>query len=224
MAEKVHVWADGLSLATGLILGDGGAYVGQAPYLLHLRDLDGDDRADNRRVVLEGFGLQDRHELLNGFNWGPDGSLYMTHGVFTHSKVRVPGEPEDTGVTINAGVGRYNPRKNRFEVYADGTSNPWGVDFDATGNAFVSACVIDHFFHLAPGGVYVRQGGQPTFPYSYQLLPSIVDHRHHMAAYCGVQIYLGDQYPEMYTGKAMMGNIHDNAVHADTLSQWRINF
>lgn len=218
VADKVHVWADDLSLATGLILGDGGAYVGQAPYLLHLRDTDGDDKADHRRTVLEGFGLEDRHELLNGFNWGPDGSLYMTHGVFTHSKVRLPGAPEDTGVTINAGVGRYDPRKNKFEVFADGTSNPWGVDFDATGNAFVSACVIDHLFHLAPGGVYVRQGGQPTFPYSYELLPSIVDHRHHMAAYCGVQVYLGDQYPDEYTGKIMMGNIHDNSVHSDLLT------
>jgi len=217
VADKVHVWADGLSLATGLILGDGGAYVGQAPYLLHLQDTDGDDRADKRTVVLEGFGMEDRHELLNGFNWGPDGALYMTHGVFTFSKVRRPGQPADEGVEINAGVGRYNPRKKTFEVFADGTSNPWGVDFDAAGNAFVSACVIDHMFHLAAGGIYARQAGQPAFPYSYQLLPSIVDHRHLMAAYCGVQVYLGNQYPAEYTGKIMMGNIHDNAVHADVL-------
>ncbi len=217
VADQVHVWADGLSLATGLILGDGGAYVGQAPYLLHLQDTDGDDRADKRTVVLEGFGMEDRHELLNGFNWGPDGALYMTHGVFTFSKVRRPGQPADEGVAINAGVGRYDTRKKSFEVFADGTSNPWGVDFDAVGNAFVSACVIDHLFHLAAGGIYVRQAGQPAFPYSYQLLPSIVDHRHLMAAYSGVQVYLGNQYPAEYTGKIMMGNIHDNAVHADVL-------
>ncbi len=224
VADKVHVWADGLNIATGLILGDGGAYVGQAPHLLHLKDTNGDDRADTRDIVMTGFGLEDRHELLNGFNWGPDGWLYMTHGVFTHSKVRQPGAAEDTGVIMNAALGRWHPRTKKFEVFADGTSNPWGVDFDAKGNAFVSACVIDHLFHLAPGGLYQRQAGQPAFPYGYELLPSIVDHRHHMAAYCGVQVYLGNQYPAEYRGKIMMGNIHDNSVHADVLTEQGSSF
>lgn len=67
VADKVHVWADGLDLATGILLGRGGAFVGQAPHLLFLRDTDGDDRADTREVVKTGFGLEDRHELLNGF-------------------------------------------------------------------------------------------------------------------------------------------------------------
>jgi hypothetical protein len=78
---------------------------------------------------------------------------------------------------------------------AEGASNQWGVDWDAAGNPFVSACVIDHLFHMAPGGIFVRQAGNPPFPYAYQLLPSIVDHKHFMAAYAGVQIYQGNQYP-----------------------------
>jgi putative membrane-bound dehydrogenase-like protein len=217
-ADRVHVWADGLNLATGILLGNGGAYVGQAPHLLFLQDTTGDDRADRREILMTGFGLQDRHELLNGFAWGPDGWLYMTHGVFTYSTVRQMDDPEDDGVEMNAALARYHPRSQRFEVFADGTSNPWGVDFDRAGNAFVSACVIDHLFHLAPGGIYVRQAGAPTFPYAYQLLPSIVDHRHHMAAYAGVQVYQGDQYPPDYRGTILMGNIHDNAVHQDRLT------
>jgi putative membrane-bound dehydrogenase-like protein len=183
-----------------------------------LKDTTGDDRADTREVMMTGFGLEDRHELLNGFNWGPDGHLYMTHGVFTYSEVRNPDDPEDDGVAMNAALARWHPRTKRFEVFADGTSNPWGVDFDRHGNAFVSACVIDHLFHMAPGGIYARQAGTPAFPYAYELLPSIVDHRHHMAAYCGVQVYLGDQYPAAHQDTILMGNIHDNAVHQDRLT------
>ncbi len=224
-ADKVHVWADGLSLATGLLLGNGGAYVGQAPHLLFLKDTDGDDRADTREVVMTGFGLEDRHELLNGFTWGPDGYLYMTHGVFTRSKVKNPDDPNDDGIYVDAAVARWHPRTKKFEVFADGTSNPWGVDFDYAGNAFISACVIDHMWHMAPGGQYLRQGGTWPNPYGYADmhsqrggLPSIVDHRHHMAAYCGIQIYQGNQYPAEHLGTVLCGNIHDNSVHQDVLT------
>src|SRR5207237_10069393 len=104
-ADKVTVFADGLNLATGLQLGNGGVYVGQAPEFLFLEDTDGDGKADHRTVLKKGFGLDDRHELLNGFTWGPDGWLYMTHGVFTYSKVKDPNDPDDKGVAVNAAVG-----------------------------------------------------------------------------------------------------------------------
>ena len=218
-ADKATVFADGFNLLTGILVGNGGVYVGQAPDFLFLEDTDGDDKADKRTVLKTGFGLHDRHELLNGFAWGPDGWLYMTHGVFTYSKVKDPDSPNDDGVKVDAAVARYHPRTKKFEVFADGTSNPWGVDFDREGNAFVSACVIDHLFHVTPGGLYVRQGGIPPNPYSYGLLPSIVDHKHFRAAYAGAQVYQGNMYPENYKGTLMMGNIHQSAINHDTLTR-----
>jgi putative membrane-bound dehydrogenase-like protein len=218
-ADKVTVFADGFNLATGILIGNGGVYLGQAPDFLFLEDTNGDDKADKRTVLKTGFGLDDRHELLNGFAWGPDGWLYMTHGVFTRSRVKDPNNPGDNGVKVDAAVARYHPRTKRFEVFADGTSNPWGVDFDRAGNAFISACVIDHLFHVTPGGLYVRQGGTPANPYSYQLLPSIVDHKHFRAAYAGAQIYQGNMYPEQYRGTIMMGNIHQSAINHDNLKR-----
>ncbi|MEZ5301644.1 MAG: hypothetical protein R3F11_13480 [Verrucomicrobiales bacterium] len=217
-ADKMVVFADGLDLASGILCGNGGAYVGQQPHLLFLKDTDGDDMADQYTVELTGFGREDTHELLNSFTWGPDGCLYMTHGVFTHSKVRDPRNPDDPGVVANAAVARFDPRTRKFEVFADGTSNPWGVDFDWRGNAFLSACVIDHMFHMHPGGHYARQGGSPDNPFGYELLPSIVDHAHFRAAYAGVQIYNGGVYPDDYTGKIFIGNIHGNMVHMDELT------
>lgn len=217
-ADKVTVFAEGFNLATGLLLGNGGVYLGQAPQLLFLQDTNGDDKADQQTVLLNGFGLEDRHELLNGFTWGPDGWMYMTHGVFTQSAVKDPEHPNAPAVIMNAAIARFHPVSKKFEIFSDGTSNPWGVDFDATGQAFVSACVIDHLFHVVPGGLYARQAGQPEFPFAYDLLPSIVDHKHHMAAYAGIQIYQGNQYPAEYRGAAIMGNIHDNSLHWDRLT------
>ncbi len=236
-ADKRTVFVEGLNLASAIICGDDGIYVGQQPHLIHFRDADGDDQPDAWRVVLTGFGREDTHELLNSFTWGPDGWLYMTHGVFTNSKVRRPGQPESEGFKFDAGIGRARPVRQtllsvpsekqtgvsvsppwEFEVFADGTSNPWGCDYDAAGNFFVSACVIDHFFHMAPGGIYVRQGGAPENPYAYEQLPSIVKHKHFRAAYAGVQIYQGGRYPADTHGHAFIGNIHDNAIHEEILT------
>src|SRR5687768_12576354 len=217
-ADKVTVFADGLNLATGLAIGNGGVYVGQAPHLFFYKDTNGDDKADDRQIIMTGFGLEDRHELLNGFAWGPDGALHMTHGVFTISKVKNPDDATAPEVLMTAAVARFFPKTKKFEVISEGASNQWGVDWDAGGNAFVSACVIDHLFHMAPGGIYRRQAGNPPHPYAYELLPSIVDHRHHMAAYAGIQVYQGDQYPAEHKGTILMGNIHDSAVHQDRLT------
>ncbi|MFN0075041.1 MAG: PVC-type heme-binding CxxCH protein [Prosthecobacter sp.] len=252
-ADKRTVFVEGLDMGSAILCGDGGIYVGQQPHLLHFKDTDGDDHADEWRVVLTGFGREDTHELLNSFCWGPDGWLYMTHGVFTNSKVRRPGQKESEGFKFDAGIGRARPVGQasslsssasgilpetaqpgkmpgtpeagrmpalpwEFEVFADGTSNPWGCDYDAAGNFFVSACVIDHFFHMAPGGIYVRQGGAPENPYAYELLPSIVKHKHFRAAYAGVQIYQGGRYPADTHGHAFIGNIHDNAIHEEVLT------
>jgi putative membrane-bound dehydrogenase-like protein len=223
-ADKRTVFVEGLNLASAIICGDDGIYVGQQPHLIHFRDADGDDKPDAWRVVLTGFGREDTHELVNSFTWGPDGWLYMTHGVFTNSKVRRPGQPESEGFKFDAGIGRARATTHtkegawEFEVFADGTSNPWGCDYDAAGNFFVSACVIDHFFHMAPGGIYVRQGGAPENPYAYELLPSIVKHKHFRAAYAGIQIYQGGRYPADTNGHAFIGNIHDNAIHEEVLT------
>src|SRR5438876_10992075 len=69
-ADKVTVFAEGFSLATGLALGNCGVYVGAAPNLYFLQDTNGDNKADVTTVLKTGFGLEDRHELLNGFTWG----------------------------------------------------------------------------------------------------------------------------------------------------------
>src|SRR5207245_158732 len=106
---KVTIFTNGLNLATGILVGHGGVYVGQAPDLLHF-DFDASVNAPRGPPVpeLTGFGLEDRHELLNGFTWGPDGWLYLTQGIFTRSKVKVgragPGapllEPNSPGVEM----------------------------------------------------------------------------------------------------------------------------
>src|SRR5438132_12258372 len=64
-ADKVTVFADGYSLATGLALGNGGVYLGVAPDLLFLEDTNGDDNADKTTVLMPGLGMDALRVLLN---------------------------------------------------------------------------------------------------------------------------------------------------------------
>ncbi len=224
VADKVTVFADGFSLATGLALGNGGVYLAQGPDLLFLEDTNGNDKADKTTVLKTGFEMEDRHELLNGLAWGPDGWLYMTRSVLTHSKVKDPNNPNGDGVTMDGALVRFHPVTKKFEVFADGTSYPWGVDWNERGDAFVSASVIHHLFHMAPGGQYNRQGGAWANPYGYAQdlpskgLPAIVDWRHYRSGHAGICDYQGDQYPAAWRGLVFLGNIHQNALNLDRLT------
>ena len=133
----------------------GGVWLGAAPYLLFIpADFKTDKPTGPPQKLLDGWGTQDTHEVLNSLRWGPDGWLYGTHGVFTHSNVGKPGAPDSERTKLNAGVWRYHPTTHKFELFSEGTSNPWGLDFNDYGHAFITACVIPHMYHMIQGGRY----------------------------------------------------------------------
>src|SRR3954469_1581576 len=235
--DKRKVFIEGLNLVSGMELGFGGVYVGAAPYLLFIPDRNGDDIPDGKpEVLLDGWAYEDTHETLNTFNWGPDGWLYGCHGVFTHSRVGKPGTPDAERIPINAGIWRYHPTRHKFEVFAEGTSNPWGIDWDDNGQAFCTACVIPHLYHVIQGARYIRQAGEHMNPYTYADIQTIADHRHYIGntphegngrsndaggghAHCGAMIYLGGTWPDEYRHSIFMNNIHGQRVNQDILER-----
>ncbi len=178
--ESQKVFAEKLNLVSGIEVGFGGVWVGAAPYLMFLPDADGDDRFDGAaKILLDGWHYEDTHETLNSFRWGPDGWLYGCHGVFTHSLVGKPGTPDDERIPLNAAVWRYHPTRHEFEIFAEGGSNQWGIDFNDRGDWFMECCVIPHMFHVIQGARYFRQAGQHFNQYTYEDIPTIADHLHY---------------------------------------------
>ncbi len=220
--DRVTVYAEGLNIPSGVAVGYGGVWVANSPDILFMQDTDGDGKADKTEVVVTGFGRSDTHELPNSLTWGPDGWLYGLNGVFNHSHVKYPENSpnyraNDPGWQFTCAMFRIHPRTREFQVFCEGTSNPWGIAFDGEGSAFVSACVIDHLWHLVETGYYHRQGG-PYPPFTWKI-ESIVKHKHQKAAYCGLTFFDSDAYPEKYREKLYMGNIHGNCINVDTLAR-----
>ena len=232
--DKRTVFIERLNLVSGLQVGLGGVWVGAAPYLMFIADRNNDLKPDgDPEIKLDGWAWQDTHETLNTFTWGPDGWLYGCQGVFTHSNVGKPGAPDSERTRLNGAVWRYHPTREVFEIFSEGTSNPWGIDFDARGQAFIEACVIPHIFHMIQGARYHRQAGQHFNPHIYDDIKTIGDHVHwagnkgpHAAnsrsdaaggghAHAGLMVYLGGSFPEEYTGKLFMNNIHGQRLNMD---------
>jgi putative heme-binding domain-containing protein len=209
--DKITVFADGLNIPSGIAVGHGGVWVCNSPDILFMQDTHGTGHADKREVVVTGFGRYDTHELPNSLTWGPDGYLYGLNGVFNPAVIKQNGKE----FRFTCAMFRINPRTREFEVFCEGTSNPWGIAFDPHGSAFVSACVVDHLWHLTETGYYQRQGG-PYPPFTW-ILPSIVHERHQKAAYCGLLYMDTDAFPEKYRDKLIMGNIHGNCLNVDSL-------
>jgi putative heme-binding domain-containing protein len=213
-ADKVSLFAEGLNIPTGVAIGYGGVWVLNAPDLLFMREKDG--KEISREVVLTGFGRTDTHELPNSLTWGPDGWLYGLNGVFNQSRVRSNKGKE---YQFNCALWRVHPRTHEFQIVSEGTSNPYGVAWDAEGSAIVEAChwANDHLFHFVETGHYQRQAG--TFPSFTIPIGSITDHGHQKTAYCGIANLETDAYPPQYRERIVVGNIHGGAINVDRLQR-----
>ncbi|HCS52081.1 PVC-type heme-binding CxxCH protein [Rubinisphaera sp.] len=220
--DKTTIFAEGLNIPSGIAVGHGGVWVANAPDLLFMQDTDGDLKADKIEKVVTGFGRTDTHELPNSLTWGTDGWLYGLNGVFNYCDVvYTPENPNfregQPGWKFTCALFRVHPRTREFQIFAEGTSNPWGIAINEDGEFFLSACVIDHLWHIAETAYYIRQGG-PYPPHTWPMR-SIVNHKHQKAAFCGITWFDSEAYPEMYRKVLYMGNIHGGCINNDLVEQ-----
>ncbi len=237
--DRRTVFADGGTNYTGIALGFGGVWVCATPNLIFIPDRDGDDRPDGAPIIkLDGWSINAQHNMFNALHWGPDGWLWGCNGILATSQVGKPGTPQDKRTPINCGVWRYHPTREVFEVVAHGTTNPWGLDFDDYGEAFITNCVIPHLFRVIPGSHFQRMFGNDLNPFVYDLMETCADHLHWAGgrwqdsrsgeqhgvlggghAHVGGMIYLADNWPETYRNGLFTCNIHGHRVNNDRLDR-----
>lgn len=236
--DKRTVFWDKGNHTSGFQIGHGGVWLCDAPELLFIPDTDRDDVPDGApRVVLDGWTTEAEHNFFNGLKWGPDGWLYGRHGIKKPSKVGKPGTPAEERIDLSCSIWRFHPVKERFEVWAEGTVNPWGLDWNEEGEGFINTSVIDHFWHLVPGARYERSAGQVSTPHSYALMEPTSDHRHWSGgqtgrkdftgndeaggghSHCGMMIYQADSWPAKYRGQVFFSNVLGQRINMDHLQR-----
>lgn len=197
-ADKCTTFADDLHNPTGFEFWGGGVLVAMAPDLLLLVDSDGDDKADVRRRVLHGLDSADTHHTANSFTLDPGGALYFQEGTFHHSQVETAYGPPVR--VANAGVFRYEPRTQKFEVYVSYPfANPHGHVFDRWGQDIVvdGTGAVPYHGALFSGHVeYPQKHGRPPTVYQQRTRPCP-----------GIELLSSRHFPEEFQENLLVGNV-----------------
>jgi putative heme-binding domain-containing protein len=197
-ADKCTVFADGLHCPTGFEFYNGGILVAQAPDVLFLKDTKGTGKADLRVRVLSGIDSADTHHTANSFALDPGGALYFQEGTFHHTQVETPYSPPQR--CANAGVFRYEPRTQKFEVYVTyGFANPHGHVFDHWGQDIVVDGTGAVPYH---GALF---SGHLDFPTKHARPPQVYQQRTRPCP--GVEVLSSRHFPEENQGNLLVPNV-----------------
>lgn len=207
-ADKSTSFADGLHIPTALAPGDGGLYVANSTEVLFLKDKDGDLKADERKILLSGFGTEDTHHLLHTFRWGPEGMLYFLQSIYIHTHMETP-----YGVRrlMGGGVWEFRPETRRAEILSKGLINPWGFEFDRWGQSFacdgaggegINFIFPGSVFATSPGAKRVLRGLSPGQPKQ-----------------CGLEIIEDAHFPADWQGTFVLNDFRGNRVNRFALAR-----
>ena len=207
VADKTDVFVDGLLIPTGIEPGDGGAYVANSTELVHFKDTDGDGKADDRRVMLSGFGTEDTHHILHTFRWGMDGQLYFNQSIYIHSHLETP---HGVRRLNGGGIWQFRPETMELSVLMRGLVNTWGHQQDAWGQSFATdGAGGEGINYVFPGVSFVTAVGVPRIMKG--LNPG-------SPKYCGMEIVGGRHLPDDWQGNIITNDFRGHRVCRFVLS------
>lgn len=202
--DKHSTFLEGLSLCTSFEFGRGGVWVLQPPYLLFYPDANRDDVPDGDPVVhLEGFGLEDSHSVTNNLRWGPDGWLYATQGSTVTGNIKRPGDK--TAVHSEGQlVWRYHPELKKYEIFAEGGGNAFGIEIDAKGRIYSGHNGGNtRGFHYVQGGYFQKsfgKHGELSNPFAFGYFEAMASAPSQRFTHTFI-LYDGGALPEPYNGR-----------------------
>ena len=142
-ADKFTRYAENLSIPTGLVAYDNGLIVSQAPHMLYLKDTDGDDKADTRKVLFTGFSTFDTHAGPSNLHYGFDNWIWGSVG---YSGFK--GKLGTDSLKFSQGFFRFTPDGSRVEYVTSTSNNTWGLGFNETGDVFGSTANNAHGWYM----------------------------------------------------------------------------
>ena len=197
-ADLCKTFAGGLHDPTGFEFWGGGVLVAQAPNIVFLKDIDGDDVADIREPVLHGFDSADTHHTANSFTLDPGGALYFQEGLFHRSQI----ETIYHGSMRNndACVWRFEPRTWKVDRYVPyNFQNPHGHVYDRWGQGFIHDGTDSPPYHAT------IISGHLDHPKKHSDAPQLYEQRTRPGS--SSEILSSAHFPEANQGNLLVANV-----------------
>ena len=204
VADKFTVFADKLSIPTTFAFANGGIIVMHSGEMVHLKDTNGDDKADERKTLFTGWNMSDTHATASNLRMGPDGWMW---GVVGYSGFQ--GKVGGKDVRFGQGFFRFKPDGTALEFVRSSNNNTWGLAFDengivfgstANGNAYMYMPIANRFYEAVNGWSVSRVDSIATSQRFYPVTKAVrqVDWHGQYTAGAGAAIYTARSFPMEY--------------------------
>ncbi|MEO6808028.1 MAG: PVC-type heme-binding CxxCH protein, partial [Isosphaeraceae bacterium] len=252
--DEGHILADKLSWPTGIVVWNGGVFVGATPDIWYLKDTDGDHKADVRRKVYTGFRKFNVQAVMNNLQWGLDHKVYGAASGNGGQILQID-HPEADPIPVLRRDFRFDPVTERFETISGGAR--FGNTFDDWGNRFLCNIRNPAEHVVLPARYLARNPFLPTpqvlhdaaesgdtIPV-YRISPpepwrelrarrwsaigkaypkSELIGNGYITSTSGVTVYRGNAYPPQYHGDLFLGEVSGNLIHRESVEPDGVTF
>ncbi len=252
--DRSVVFADKITWPTSVCCYDGGVFVLASPHLHYLKDTNGDDIADIRRIVFTGFSRDNVQGLANNMKWTLDNRIAVAGG-----RLRAELKHADrTVVPLGGQDFAFDPRTESVEPLTGGgqfghSMNDWGERFLCSNSNHIQHVVYPHRYlkrnadfavsagirSIAKEGpaapVFRRSSAEPWRVVRTRRRVSDPEYRKRLSqterfavgfftSATGVTVYRGSAYPQQFRGNVFIGDVGGNLIHRKTLRPNGVTF
>lgn len=214
VADRFTVFAEGLSIPSSMAFHRGGLIVQNGTETLYLRDSDGDDRADVRRVLISNWSMGDTHGGVSNFQYGLDNWIWAMQG-YNNSQPMLNGRHQQA---FRMGFFRFRPDGSELEFMRSTNNNTWGLGISEEGIIFGSMANRNPSVYLPIANRYYERvrGWKPsltlgTIADTFLFKPITdnvrqVDQFGGYTAGAGHALYTARRYPQAYWNRTAFVN------------------
>ena len=240
LPDSSTIFADALTMPTGVMPWKHGVIVTDAPDVLFLADNDGDGRADERVRLLSGFALTNPQHTVSSPVYGLDNWIYLAHEgaiqsvVFADefgdagTEIHFPGRPDSPRLPVDGRCIRFRPDTLELEPLAG--ASQFGIAFSEWGDVLTHNNTY-HARHEVIPARYLRRSPSlrvartaqnvfhdpnpaPVYPITIRPRFELLSGIGQMTSAAGLTRYLGGAFPG-FGDLAFVGESTHNLVHAD---------
>ena len=208
VADKFTVFADTLSVPTSFVFADGGVIVVHSGKMEWFKDNDGDDKADESRVIIEGWGTNDTHAAVSNLRYGFDNWIW---GVVGYSGFT--GTVGGKEMRFGQGIFRFKLDGSALEFIRSSNNNTWGLDFTednivigstANNTASMYMPIPNRYYEAVNGWSAARLESIATSENIYPITDKVrqVDWHGAYTAGSGSGIYTARSFPKAFWNRA----------------------